>query len=86
MNISALKAIRCKLEKILEKHLHMLDLTFKLLIGHLSQSFVPMLHAKEKCCINNSREVFRITGKEKDWHLTRIMERIFINHFELFIK
>ena len=46
------------------------------------QSFAPMLHAKGKCCINNSSDDFRITGKEKDRHLIRFKESIFINHFK----
>ena len=46
------------------------------------QSFAPMLHGKGKCCINNSSNDFRIIGKEKDWHLIRLKESIFINHFK----
>ena len=46
------------------------------------QSFTPMLHGKGKCCINNSSNDFRIIGKEKDWHLIRLKESIFINHFK----
>ena len=45
------------------------------------QSFVPMLHAKGKYCINNSSD-FRIIGKEKDRHLVRLKGIIFINHFK----
>ena len=41
-----------------------------------------MLHAKGKCCINNSSDDFRTVGKEKDWHLIRLKESIFINHFK----
>ena len=44
------------------------------------QSFVSMFHAKDKCCINNSSHDFRIIGKEKDQHLIRLKESIFINH------
>ena len=64
-------------EKILEEHLHMSALTDKLLKG--LQSFAPMLYAKSKCCINNSSDNFRFIGKEKDWHLIRLKESIFIN-------
>ena len=49
-------------EKRLEEHLHMSALTGKPLKG--LQSFAPMLHAKGKCCINNSSDDFRIIGKE----------------------
>ena len=45
--------------------------------------FVPMLHAKEKCCINKSRDDFRIIGKEKDRYLVRLKKSIFINYFSL---
>ena len=45
------------------------------------QSFAPMLHAKGNCCINNSRDDFRIIDKEKDRYLIRLKENIFINHF-----
>ena len=45
------------------------------------QSFAPMLHAEDKCCINNSSDDFCIIGKEKDRHLIRLKESIFINHF-----
>ena len=45
-------------------------------------SFAHMLHAKTKCCINNSSDDFRIIGKEKDRHLIRLKESIFINHFK----
>ena len=41
-----------------------------------------MLHAKDKCYINNSSDDFRIIGKEKDWYLIRLKESIFINHFK----
>ena len=37
---------------------------------------------KGKCCINNSRDDFHNTGKEKNWHLIRLKESIFINHFK----
>ena len=67
-------------EKILEEHLHMWALTGKPLKG--LHSFALMLHAKGKCCINNSIVNFRIIGKEKDWHLIRLKESIFITHFE----
>ena len=40
-----------------------------------------MLHAKGKCCINNSIVIFRIISKEKDRRLIRLKESIFINHF-----
>ena len=46
------------------------------------QLFAPVPHAKDKCCINNSSDDFRIIGKEKDWHLIRVKEGIFINHFK----
>ena len=46
------------------------------------QLFAPMLHGKGKCCINNSSNDFPIIGKEKDWHLIRLKESIFINHFK----
>ena len=46
------------------------------------QSFAPMLHAKDKCCINNSSDNFCFIGKEKDWYLIRLKESIFINHFK----
>ena len=59
----------------------MSTLTDKLLKG--LQSFAPMLYAKRKCCINNSSDDFRFIGKEKDWHLIRLKESIFINHFKL---
>ena len=41
-----------------------------------------MLHAQRNCCINNSIVNFRIIGKEKDRHLIRLKESIFITHFE----
>ena len=52
------------------------------------QSFAPMLHAEDKCCINNSSDDFCIIDKEKDRHLIRLKESIFINHFiyKAFIK
>ena len=52
----------CK--KSLEEHLQMSALTDKSLKG--LQSFARMLHAKGKCCINNSSDDFCIIGKEKD--------------------
>ena len=67
-------------EKRLEEHLHMSALTGKPLKG--LQSFAPMLHAKGKCCINNSSDDFRIIGKGTDWYLIRLKESIFINHFK----
>ena len=60
--------------------MHMLPLTGKPL--KRLQSFAPMLHAKGKCFINNSSDYFRIIGKERDWHLIRLKESIFINHFK----
>ena len=36
------------------------------------QSFAPMLHAKDKFCVNNSSDDFCIIGKEKDQHLVRL--------------
>ena len=41
-----------------------------------------MLHAKGNCCFNNCSDDFCIIGKEKDRHLTRLKESIFINHFQ----
>ena len=41
-----------------------------------------MLHAKGKCCINNSSDDFRIISKEKDRHSIRLKESILINHFK----
>ena len=58
----------------------MLILTGKQLKG--LQSFAPTLHAKDKCCINNSSDDFRIIDKEKDRHLIRLKESIFINYFK----
>ena len=46
------------------------------------QLFAPMLHAKGKCCINNSSDDFCIIGKEKDQHLIRLKEIIFIKQFK----
>ena len=46
------------------------------------QLFAPMLHAKGKCCINNSSDDFRIICKEKDRYLIRLKISIFINHFK----
>ena len=46
------------------------------------QSLAPMLHAKGKCCINNGRDEFRIIGKEKNQHLIRLKESLFLNHFK----
>ena len=47
-------------------------------------SLAPMLHAKGERCINNSSDHFRIIGKgkDKDRHLIRLKERIFIDHFK----
>ena len=67
-------------EKRLGDHLHMSALTGKPLKG--LQSFSPMLHAKGKCCINNSSDDFHIIGKEKDRYLIINKESIFINHFK----
>ena len=41
-----------------------------------------MLHAKDKCCINNSSDDFHIIGKEKDQYLIRLKKSTFINHFK----
>ena len=49
----------------------------KRLEGHLH-----MLHAKSKCCINNSSDDFRILDKEEDRHLIRLKEAMFVNHFK----
>ena len=46
------------------------------------QSFAPILHARGKCCVNNSSDDFPIIGKEKDPHLIWLKESIFINHFK----
>ena len=46
------------------------------------QSFAPMLRAKGKCCINSSSDDFRIIGPEKDQHLIKLKESIFISHFK----
>ena len=67
-------------EKRLEEHLHMSVLMGKPLKE--LQSFAPMLHTKEKYCIDNSSDDFRIIGKEKDQHLIRGKESIFLNHFK----
>ena len=67
-------------EKTLLEHLHMSALTGKPLKG--LQSFAPMLHGKGKCCINNCSDDFRIIGREKDWHLIRLQESVFKNHFK----
>ena len=86
MNISALEATvvyRFNLKilgKRLEEDLHMSALTGKPIKG--LQSFAPMLYAKGRCWINNSSDDFRIIGKEKDRHLIRFKESIFINHFK----
>ena len=64
----------------MDKNLHMSTLTGKSLKG--LQSFAPMLRAKDKWCINNSSDDFRIMGKEKDWHLIRRKGSIFMNHFK----
>ena len=68
------------LEKRLEEHFHMSALTGKPLKG--LRSFAPMLDAKSKCCINNSSDDFRIIGKDKDQHLIRLKESIFMNYFK----
>ena len=65
-------------EKRLEGHLHMSALTGKPCKG--LQSFALMLQAKEKRCISNRSNDFRIAGKEKDRHLVRLKKSIFINH------
>ena len=67
-------------EKRLEELLHMSPLTGKPIKG--LQPFASMIHTKGKCCINNSSEDFRIIGKDKDRHLIRLKESIFINHFK----
>ena len=67
-------------EKRLEEQLRISSITSKPLKGLLS--FAPVHHAKGKCCINNSSDDFRIIGKEKDRHLIRLNESIFINHFK----
>ena len=64
-------------EKRLEEHLHISSITGKPLKG--LQSFAPLYHAKGKCCVNSSDD-FCIIGKEKDQHLIRFNESIFINH------
>ena len=56
-------------EKRLEGHLHMSALTGTPL--KRLQSFACILHAKGKCCTNNSSYEFRIIGKEKDRYLIR---------------
>ena len=56
--------------KRLEEHLHMSSLSGKSL--KRLQSFAPMLHGKDKFCINNSSDDFCIIGKEKDQHLVRL--------------
>ena len=60
--------------------MHVSALTGKPLQG--VQSFAPMFHAKGRCCMNNSSDYFRIIGKDKDRHFTRLKESIFINHFK----
>ena len=65
-------------KKRLEEHLHISSLTGKPLKG--LQLFAPMLHARGKYCINNNSDDFHIIGKEKDRHLIRLKESIFINH------
>ena len=67
-------------EKRLKEYLHMPALTGKPLKG--IQPFAPMLHAKGKCCVNNSRDNFCMIGKEKDQHFIKLKESIFINHFK----
>ena len=48
----------------------MLALTGKPLKG---QSFVPVLHSKDKRYINKSSDDFRIIGKEKDRHAVLVL-------------
>ena len=47
------------------------------------QSLAPMIHAKGRCCINNSGDDFCIIGREKDRYLTRLRECILKKHFKL---
>ena len=68
-------------EKRLKEHLLMSSLTIKPLKG--LQSFAPMLLAKGKCCVKNTSDDFRTIGRENNWHLIRLKESIFINHFKL---
>ena len=45
------------------------------LTGNLIKGLQPsatMLHAKGKCCVNNSSYDFRIIGKEKDRPLVKL--------------
>ena len=52
------------------------------LTGNLIKGLQPsatMLHAKGKCCVNNSSNDFRIIGKEKDRRLVKLQEKAFIN-------
>ena len=67
-------------EKRLEEHLHMSALMGKPIKG--LQSFASMLHAKGKWCVNNSSDNLCVIGKEKDWHLIRLKESIFIYHLK----
>ena len=55
-------------------------LTGKLIKG--LQPSAAILHAKGKCCVNNSSDDFRIIGKEKDRHLIKPKESAFLNHFK----
>ena len=48
-------------EKRQEEHLHMLALKGKPPMG--PQTFAPMLHAKEQCCVYNRSKNFHIIGK-----------------------
>ena len=67
-------------EKRLEKHLHMSALMGKPVKG--LQPFASMLHAKDKWCVNNTRNNLCVIGKEKDWHLIRLKGSIFIYHLK----
>ena len=55
-------------------------LTGKLIKG--LQPSAAILHAKGKCCVNNSSDDFRIIGKEKVRHLIKPKESAFLNHFK----
>ena len=46
------------------------------------QPFAHLFHAKEQCCINNSRNDFCIISKEKDRYLVKLKVSNFINHFK----
>ena len=59
-------------------------LTGKLIKG--LQPSATMLHAKGKCCVNNSSDDFRIIGKEKDRRLIKRFSRIYFFYiFHIFI-